>query len=100
MRAQFAILADGRRHFHDGPIDLIIEASGEAMAVAIAYDAAAERFATILDELCLELPRLRAPSGARPEGVIARRMVDAVDGFGRERFLTPMAAVGGAVAEA
>jgi ApbE superfamily uncharacterized protein (UPF0280 family) len=99
MRAQFAILADGRRHFHDGPIDLIIEASGEAMAVAVAYDAARERFATILDELCLELPRLRAVNGARPEGVVARRMVDAVSGFIRERFLTPMAAVAGAVAE-
>jgi len=99
MRAQFAILPDGRRHFHDGPIDLIIEASGEAMAVAVAYDAAAERFATILDELCLELPRLRAASGARPEGVVARRMVDAVACFAGVRFVTPMAAVAGAVAE-
>jgi ApbE superfamily uncharacterized protein (UPF0280 family) len=99
MRAQFAILPDGRRHFHDGPIDLIIEASGEAMAVAVAYDAAAERFATILDELCLELPRLRATAGAPPEGVVARRMTDAVALFAGERFLTPMAAVAGAVAE-
>ncbi len=96
-RAQIAILPDGRRHFHDGPIDLILEASG-AKAVT-AYEAAAARFATILDELCLELPRLRAASGPPPEGVVARRMVAAVAPFAEERFITPMAAVAGAVAE-
>jgi len=97
VRAQFATLPDGRRHFHDGPIDLILEASGPLAARA--YDAAATRFATILDELCLELPRLRAASGGRPEGVVARRMADAVAPFAESRFLTPMAAVAGAVAE-
>jgi ApbE superfamily uncharacterized protein (UPF0280 family) len=96
-RAQFAILPDGRRHFHDGPIDLIIEASGERAEAA--YDAAALRFATILDELCLELPRLRAPAGPPPLGVVARRMTEAVAPFAAERFVTPMAAVAGAVAE-
>ena len=30
-------LADGRLHLHDGPIDLIIEAFGEASAVEAAY---------------------------------------------------------------
>jgi ApbE superfamily uncharacterized protein (UPF0280 family) len=96
-RAQFAALPDGRRHFHDGPIDLILEASGPGAARA--YEAAAARFATILDELCLELPRLRAQSGPRPEGVVARRMADAVAPFAEKRFVTPMAAVAGAVAE-
>ncbi len=96
-RAQIAALPDGRRHFHDGPIDLILEASGPHAARA--YDAAAARFATILDELCLELPRLRAASGPRPEGVVARRMADTVARFAQTRFLTPMAAVAGAVAE-
>ncbi len=98
-RAQFAVLPDQRRHFHDGPIDLILEASGAPNAVAAAYDAAASRFATILDELCAELPRLRTAVGPRPEGVVARRMADAVAPFAAERFLTPMAAVAGAVAE-
>ncbi len=98
-RAQFAVFADGRRHFHDGPIDLILEAAGAPNAVTTAYDAAAARFATILDELCAELPRLRAPVGPRPQGVVARRMADAVAQFGAEGFLTPMAAVAGAVAE-
>ncbi len=53
-------LADGRLHLHDGPIDLIIEAFGETSAVEDAYAAAWGRFATILDELCTELPLLRA----------------------------------------
>lgn len=96
-RAQFAALPDGRRHFHDGPIDLILEATGPLALRA--YEAAAARFATILDELCLELPRLRSASGPRPQGVVARRMADAVAPFAEARFITPMAAVAGAVAE-
>jgi len=99
LRAQFAILPDGRRHFHDGPIDLILQAWGASGNIAAAYEAAAARFATILDELCLELPRLRAASGPEPEGVVARRMAQAVAPFASRRFLTPMAAVAGAVAE-
>jgi ApbE superfamily uncharacterized protein (UPF0280 family) len=97
MRAQFAILPDGRRHFHDGPIDLILQAWGDD--VAAAYAAAASRFATILDELCRELPRLRSAGGPPPQGVVARRMTEAVAPFAQMRFLTPMAAVAGAVAQ-
>ena len=57
---------------------------------------------TILDELCAELPLLRArstPTSPRPQGVVARRMAAAVAPFHAERFVTPMAAVAGAVAE-
>src|SRR5579871_2317569 len=54
---------DGRLHLQHGPIDLIIEAFGPAGAVEAAYAAAWQRFAPILDELCAELPRLRAPAG-------------------------------------
>jgi uncharacterized protein len=94
-------LADGRLHLHDGPIDLIVEAFGETSAVEEAYAAAWGRFATILDELCAELPLLRAdPGGAQaPRGAVARRMAAAVAPFRAPRFLTPMAAVAGAVAE-
>jgi ApbE superfamily uncharacterized protein (UPF0280 family) len=94
-------LADGRLHLHDGPIDLIIEAFGGTSAVGEAYDAAWSRFATILDELCAELPLLRAdPRVAQaPRGAVARRMAAAVAPFRARRFLTPMAAVAGAVAE-
>jgi ApbE superfamily uncharacterized protein (UPF0280 family) len=102
-RAQIAMLPDGRRlHLQDGPIDLIIEAWGMPDAVETVYRAAAARFATILDELCAELPLLR--SGARPDatdltGIVAGRMHRAVAPFAGEIFITPMAAVAGAVAE-
>ena len=95
-------LPDGRLHLHDGPIDLIIEAFGETSAVEAAYIAAWRRFATILDELCAELPLLRAQPGANgpaPRGPVARRMAAAVAPFLARRFITPMAAVAGAVAE-
>ena len=58
---QIALLSGGRRlHLQDGPIDLIIEARGEAGEVQAAYEAAARRFTGLLDELCAELPELRA----------------------------------------
>ena len=102
-RAQIALLPDGRRlHLHDGPIDLIIEAFGSKREVQSAYAAAAGRFATILDELCSELPLLRQAaglSGPRLRGVVARRMLDAVLPYAADTFITPMAAVAGAVAE-
>jgi uncharacterized protein len=96
-------LPDGRRlHLHDGPIDLIVEAFGDADAVCDAYRAAMVRFPTILDELCVELSLLRQPAragGPWPRGVIARRMRAAVEPYASEIFITPMAAVAGAVAE-
>jgi uncharacterized protein len=94
-------LADGCLHLHDGPIDLIIEAFGETGAIETAYAAAWRRFVTILDELCGELPLLRAhlSRGAAVQGPVARRMAAAVAPFGARRFVTPMAAVAGAVAE-
>jgi ApbE superfamily uncharacterized protein (UPF0280 family) len=95
-------LADGRLHLHDGPIDLIVEAFGETGEIETAYAAAWRRFVTILDELCGELALLRAdPSGGHPapRGPVARRMAAAVAPFRARRFVTPMAAVAGAVAE-
>ncbi len=97
------VLPDKRRlHLHDGPIDLIVGAFGSDAEIRSAYEAAARRFVTILDELCAELPLLRsaaALNGTRPSGIIARRMADAVGPFATEHFITPMAAVAGAVAE-
>jgi hypothetical protein len=97
------LLADGRRlHLNDGPIDLVIEAWGPAPAVQAAYRAAAARTATILDELCAELPLLRAPAAPdspQAAGATARRMQAAVAPHAVEMFITPMAAVAGAVAE-
>lgn len=97
-----AFLPDGRRlHLADGPIDLVVEAFGESDAVAAAYVAAARRLAGLLDALCDELPLLRAAVGEgapAPEGVVARRMHAAVAPYA-PAFVTPMAAVAGAVAE-
>jgi ApbE superfamily uncharacterized protein (UPF0280 family) len=90
---------DNRLHLQDGPIDLIVEAFGAARAIDASYRAAGARFITILDALCEELPLLRAASAPRPKGVVARRMWDAVQPFARDVFITPMAAVAGAVAE-
>ena len=98
------MLPDGRRlHLQDGPIDLIVEANGSKRNVAAAYEAAARRFVSILDELCSELPLLRsqvANNSLRPSGAIARRMFAAVEPYAELCFITPMAAVAGAVAEA
>ena len=101
MDAQRALLADGRWHFQHGPIDLVIGADGDAGAVAAAHAAAWARFATVLPELVGELHLLRAPIGEGPSplrGVVARRMWDACVPH-RAGFITPMAAVAGAVAE-
>jgi ApbE superfamily uncharacterized protein (UPF0280 family) len=102
-RPQIALLPDGRRlHLQDGPIDLVIEACGDRAEVEIAYAAAAESFTGLLDRLCGELPELRRQAAARfpsLKGVVARRMHAAVAPFADTHFITPMAAVAGAVAE-
>lgn len=99
---QVAWLPDGRRlHMNHGPIDLIVEAWGDPGEVANAYAQAADRFGTILSELVAELPELRRPAGPRPrpfDGPTARRMERAVCRFS-DRFITPMAAVAGSVAD-
>ncbi len=100
---QIALLSDGRRlHLQDGPIDLVIEAFGAEDAVIAAYAAATQRFAGLLDELVAELPLLRSRArgdGTELAGVVARRMHTAVAPFAEECFITPMAAVAGAVAD-
>jgi uncharacterized protein len=101
-RAIVAQLPGNRLHLQDGPIDLIAEAVGPPDAIARAYAAATQRFADILDELCAELPLLRSsirPGRPMPEGVVARRMWHAAAPFASRMFITPLAAVAGAVAE-
>jgi len=101
--ALIRILPDGRRlHLQDGPIDLILEATGKYQEVAAAYEAAARRFVFVLDELCSELSLLRAriaEDSVPPSGAIARKMYEAVLPYSKECFITPMAAVAGSVAE-
>lgn len=95
--AMAALLPGGRLHLQHGPIDILAEAFGPPSAVRAAHVRAARRFATILAELVAELPALRRAE-ARVEGGVARRMAAAVAPF-HPAFITPMAAVAGAVAE-
>ena len=95
---QGAILPDGRLHLHHGPIDLIITAEGAAQTHA--FEAAQRRFETILTELMDEYDRLSAPYDNKPfNGPVARRMHAAIAPLAEDMFITPMAAVAGAVAD-
>ncbi len=102
-RLSARLLPDGKRlHLQDGPMDLVLQAWGAPGAVRTAYRAAARRAATILDELCEELPLLRADargSMAPARCSVARRMQRAVAPHAARAFITPMAAVAGAVAD-
>ena len=94
-------LSDDRLHWQHGPIDLIIKAWGERDEVEAAYEQAWQRFQVLLAELVAELPLLRTPLGeAYPllQGSVARRMAAAVWPH-RGVYITPMAAVAGAVAD-
>jgi ApbE superfamily uncharacterized protein (UPF0280 family) len=95
------LLQDDRHHFSHGPIDLVIDVTGEVAAVARALDRAWARFQTVLPELAAELPVLRRRCTASTvfDGPVARRMQAAVLHFSHDTFVTPMAAVAGAVAD-
>ncbi len=96
-----AVLADGkRRHFQHGPIDLVLEAFGPDAEVAAFYEGAWARFRTVLGELVGELAALRTGIADMPavRGNTARRMAMACAPH-RDSFVTPMAAVAGAVAD-
>lgn len=98
---QIARLPDGRLHLQHGPIDLIIQAWGAVFDVEAAERQAVARFADILETLVRELPLLRTPVGTTfPDlrGPVARRMAEAVWPY-RDVYITPMAAVAGAVAD-
>lgn len=97
MGPQATLLSDGARlHLHHGPIDLIIGVDPAVRQACFAR--ATARFQTLLDALVTELPLLRRPLAAMPKGPVARRMARAVLPH-RDVFVTPMAAVAGAVAD-
>lgn len=107
MAATCAPLSDGRWHFQHGPIDLVIGAFGDAVAIALAHEAAWHRFEAVLPELVAELAVLRQPvpltgplrdTSERLAGAIAQRMWQACTPY-RAGYITPMAAVAGAVAQ-
>jgi ApbE superfamily uncharacterized protein (UPF0280 family) len=99
--ATSARLPGHRLHLQHGPIDLVIGAFGAAGEVEAAYAQAEARFADVLATLVAELPTLKRPVGeVYPllQGPVARRMAAAVWPH-RDVFITPMAAVAGAVAD-
>ena len=96
------LLADGRLHLQHGPIDLLISVDADDAAKENAFDQAKERFVGLLQSLANELPLLRCQFSTLDQtavkGLVGQRMVHAVAKFSR-RFVTPMAAVAGAVAD-
>ncbi len=96
-------LDGGRWFLQHGPINCIVFAEGPAGAVAAAYEATWQRFATVLTELVSELALLKvdlhAHGAPRVQGRIAEGMVAACLPHAANTFLTPMAAVAGAVAD-
>ncbi len=93
-------LSGDRLHLQHGPIDVIAWAEGPAATAALR--AAHARFGSILPALVDELPRLRAPDrdAPPPAGAVAQAMARAVRDHQGRGFMTPMAAVAGAVADA
>ena len=94
-------LSGARLFLQHGPINLIVHASGEPDAVDAGYQRLCAHFPIWLGGLVGELARLRSPEAQclpLPEGPIARRMARAVEGCSSD-FVTPMAAVAGAVAD-
>jgi ApbE superfamily uncharacterized protein (UPF0280 family) len=98
-------LEASRWHWQHGPIDLILGADGEPAAVQAAYQACWARFSDVLPELVGELKLLRQPihiddalNDTVLDGPVARRMWSACHPH-RARYITPMAAVAGSVAD-
>lgn len=95
---QAHLLSGGQRlHLHHGPIDLIIGVEGAERQQC--FERAVARFQTVLSGLAAELYGLRkpAPHGSFQDPV-ACRMLRAITPH-RGIFVTPMAAVAGAVAD-
>ena len=91
---------ENRLYLHHGPIDIIAHVDGPEKIRSDLYKCAKKRFSTVLEELVSELDLLKLPWSEvhpEPQGRIARKMFNAVRGTGA--FITPMAAVAGAVAE-
>jgi len=96
---QASLFGAGQRlHIQHGPTDLVIDADGpDRLAL---FEAAVEAMRDVLSGLAGELPHLRTPwqPHCPPSGPVARRMHDACAIAG-DCFVTPMAAVAGAIAD-
>jgi len=96
-----ARLGEGRWHFQHGPIDLVLDVDACAQTAERCIAECWRAFQDILSGLVAELANLRRPASERARlcGPVARRMAGACDPFADEVFITPMAAVAGAVAD-
>ena len=93
-------MADNRLHLQQGPIDIIAHVDAPEEVRKRLYTSASKRFSTVLVELVAEMDLLKQPWSADlpyPKGGIAQKMCFAVRGS--DIFVTPMAAVAGAVAD-
>ncbi|MYG42732.1 MAG: UPF0280 family protein [Rhodobacteraceae bacterium] len=103
MTMTATMIGGDRLHLHHGPIDLIIKAEAKKQdCVRKAYSSATKKFESVLDELVAELPLLKTPISTvfnPPKGQVARRMYKSTWPYARRVFVTPMAAVAGAVAD-
>ena len=100
------IQGPGQQQWRHGPIDLQIQVEGETEVVEAAIQQAWVEFQGVLEALVQELPVLRqaVQAGASNplQGPIARAMWQACQplaGHQDDEFITPMAAVAGAVAQ-
>ena len=93
-------MADNRLYLQHGPIDIIAHVDAPEEVRKRLYTSASNRFSTVLVELVAEMDLLKQPWSADlpyPKGGIAQKMCFAVRGS--DIFVTPMAAVAGAVAD-
>ena len=93
-------MADNRLHLQHGPIDIIAHVDAPEEVCKRLYTSASNRFSTVLVELVAEMDLLKQPWSADlpyPKGGIAQKMCFAVRGS--DIFVTPMAAVAGAVSD-
>lgn len=101
--AERARWPDGRWFFQHGPIELVLGVDGDAAAIDGAVDDCWQAFERVLPRLVGELGTLRSPwtPALRLEGPVATRMGRACAPYARDfgLFITPMAAVAGAVAD-
>tara|TARA_B100001059_G_C17826927_1_gene581978 strand:+ start:928 stop:1845 length:918 start_codon:yes stop_codon:yes gene_type:complete len=101
-QVQKIILPGNRLHLQHGPINIIIKANGSSSCVKKAYGLAARRMDGMLEGLVNNLSLLRAPLSFKKDininDATSKHMISTVRQY-RNYFITPMAAVAGAVAD-
>ncbi len=99
---QRAMLSGNRLHLQHGPINLVIKANGNSSSIKKAYGLASQRMEGMLQGLVDNLSTLREPLNPRVElnidDVTSDHMISTARQF-EDHFITPMAAVAGAVAD-